>query len=220
MKEEREFQGVWIPAQIYLDESLSWTQKLMLVEVSSFTRNGLECFVSDEHFSRHLQISVSAVEKNLKALCELGYLQRRKQLIKGFNRRLLRVVATINYGSHPQKSTGSTRKKVRVVPTEKYGYTNTVTKSLTSPKKEGKPNSLEECVEFFKELQMEEQAELFMDWYEQTGWKLKGGNTIKDWKATARNWARRTQTFKQDGNKGFKQSNFTPSNIERFVTEG
>lgn len=79
MKEDREFQGVWIPAQIYLDESLSWTQKLMLVEVASFTRNGLECFVSDEHFSRHLQISVSAVEKNLKALCELAFFLRTSQ---------------------------------------------------------------------------------------------------------------------------------------------
>ena len=31
----------------------------------------------------------------------------------------------------------------------------------------------------------------FVDYYGQQGWKLSNGNPMKDWKAAARNWARR-----------------------------
>ena len=33
----------------------------------------------------------------------------------------------------------------------------------------------------------------FMDYYDSTGWRLKGGLTMKDWKATYRRWCRKQQ---------------------------
>lgn len=36
-------------------------------------------------------------------------------------------------------------------------------------------------------------ARKFLDYYEMTGWKTKGGATIKDWKACVRTWERNTR---------------------------
>ena len=59
----------------------------------------------------------------------------------------------------------------------------------------------------------------FVDWYDSVGWKVKGGNTIKDWKACARQWKRRN---KQNTNakKGFSTDNFTPDALNNFVNNG
>ena len=79
-----------------------------------------------------------------------------------------------------------------------------------------------DCLEYFKELELDSnEASKFYDWYEQTGWKLKGGNLIKDWKATARNWKRRTKIQNNEKRtKGFNKGNFDANTLERFVTEG
>lgn len=36
-------------------------------------------------------------------------------------------------------------------------------------------------------------AQKFLDYYQMTGWKTKGGATIKDWKACVRTWERNTR---------------------------
>tara|TARA_R110000737_G_scaffold352188_1_gene397178 strand:+ start:138 stop:428 length:291 start_codon:yes stop_codon:yes gene_type:complete len=95
-----------------------------------------------------------------------------------------------------------------------------MTKSMTKTTKEGKPSSEGEVVEHFRELGLEaEEAMKFWDWYEQTGWKLKGGNPIVDWKATARTWKRRTLTQKNE-KRGFNKDNFDSNALEQFIAKG
>ena len=65
-------------------------------------------------------------------------------------------------------------------------------------------------MEYFKELELSlDEAQKFLDWYDSVGWKVKGGNPIKDWKACARQWKRRNKQNKHD-KKGFNPGNFTP----------
>lgn len=202
-----------IPIELYEDDRLSWTQKLMIVEIDSFSRNGKFCFVSNEHLAQHLMISKSAVEKNLKYISDLGYVDRQRRNINGTSRRILRVAPVYNYGGEPEKTTVDERKKEAIL--------DTTTKSTTKSTTKGKPADLEECIEYFTELGMPDQANGFMDWYEQTGWKVKGGNKIKDWKATARNWVRRQRQHKNaQQQRGFNKENFDPIKLERFINEG
>tara|TARA_R110002153_G_scaffold104649_2_gene242690 strand:- start:7871 stop:8572 length:702 start_codon:yes stop_codon:yes gene_type:complete len=230
----REFKGVWIPGDLYLNDELSWTEKLVILEVDSFSRNGLPCFISNEHLCNHIRCSASTIEKSLKRTEELGYIIRNHEIIDGHSRRILRMNAVLNYESSPSKTTGSIRKKLRSEPSKttvntrkKVRHTNTSTNTSNNSMKEGKltskPNA-QECYLYFAELGVKnhyDEADAFKDWYDQTGWTLKGGNKIKDWKATARNWVRRQKKYEDaTATKGFKESNFNAENIKSFVTEG
>lgn len=210
------FKGVWIPANLFLSKGLTWTQKLMLVEINSFNKNGLQCFVSNNHLSDHLQISKSGVEKALKGLVEKGMVKRQfeYQINTGATLRILRL-------PHPLECDPPTPSS-DTPPITRVRHTNTITKTKTNTINKGRPTSEGDCLEYFKELELDSnEASKFYDWYEQTGWKLKGGNLIKDWKATARNWKRRTKIQNNEKRtKGFNKGNFDANTLERFVTEG
>lgn len=68
-------------------------------------------------------------------------------------------------------------------------------KEKVAPKrKKFVPPSIEEAEGLFLEVNMKAEAAKFIDYYEANGWKV-GRNTMKDWKAAARNWARRHQEY-------------------------
>ncbi|HWL13013.1 MAG TPA: DnaD domain protein [Ureibacillus sp.] len=93
---DRRFEGVWIPRNIWLSESLTLQEKAFLVEIKSLD-NEQGCFASNEHFSKFFQLSKSRCsevinklkEKNLVDL-DLIYSPGTKQVEK----RIIRV----NYG--------------------------------------------------------------------------------------------------------------------------
>ena len=212
--ESREFKGVWIPAPLYLDTSLSWTQKLILVEVDSFTKNNLDCFVSNSHLAKFIGVSESAIEKAISSLVKGGFLERTLTKKVGGTHRVLKstlslvgVTPSISCESHPQLDVGDTPKKVR--------HTNTTTTNTkTTNTKKGKPSSFLEVFDYFTELQIPLEAQKFCDWYDSVGWKVKGGNSIKDWKAAARQWKSRNNKNKT---RGFKEDNFDINALEQFV---
>ena len=68
---ERQFLGVWIPKEIYLHKGLTPTEKLLIAEISSFSKNGT-CFASNEHFAEFLGISKGHVSKLITKLARLG----------------------------------------------------------------------------------------------------------------------------------------------------
>ena len=139
---------------------------------------------------------------------------RNRRVLYGVKRRILRLSTSLEGGNQPHLAEGSNLTQLR--------YTNTSTKPTTKPTKERQPSTQGGCVEYFIEIgSTEEEGERFFDWYEQTGWKLKGGTIIEDWKATARNWKRRTKThIDEKRTKGFNKGNFDSNTLERFVTEG
>lgn len=208
----RQFKGVWIPVELYLDKTITWTQKIILLEVDSFSKNNLECFVSNEHLANLIGISESGIEKSIRGLVEMNRLERKRQVVKGANRRLMRLPTSIECGSIPHSTEGTNLTQVRTTINNNYNQ-------VPKPKK-GRPQSFDEVWEYFKDLELGlDEAQKFVDWYDSVGWKVKGGNTIKDWKACARQWKRRN---KQNTNakKGFSSDNFTPDALNNFVNNG
>lgn len=68
---ERQFLGVWIPKEIYLHKGLTPTEKLLLAEIASFSKNGI-CFASNEHFSEFLGVSKKHVSRLISKLVVMG----------------------------------------------------------------------------------------------------------------------------------------------------
>ena len=62
---ERGFQGVWIPKEIWLNNDLSWIEKLLLTEIASLAASEKGCFASDQYFADFLQVSKSSIGKAL-----------------------------------------------------------------------------------------------------------------------------------------------------------
>jgi DNA-binding MarR family transcriptional regulator len=224
-------EGVWIPADIYNDTSLTWTQKLMLVEIASFCNNGRECYVSNQHLENFLQISNSQVVKVLRSLIERGLVNREFIVYEDGNRRLLSVADRVASTITPVVIEDTPLSASVITPPKREGLgggsrlglhtntgtTNTVTKSKT---KEATPKNVEQVIDYFSELELDSnEAFKFWDWYEQTGWKIKGGQKIKDWKATARNWKRRSNEHRNKET-GFKPSNFNIQSLDRFLDQG
>lgn len=69
---DRDFKGVWIPSEIWLNEDLGWTEKLLLVEIDSLAKNG-ECFASNDYFAKFFGLSKDRISKLITKLNRHGY---------------------------------------------------------------------------------------------------------------------------------------------------
>ena len=79
----REFKGVWIPKQIWLDERLNMLEKGILTEIDSLDNEENGCFASNEYIAKFCQCSETKVSTAIKKLIELDYLY-----VKNFDGRI------------------------------------------------------------------------------------------------------------------------------------
>ena len=71
---ERDFKGVWIPKEVWLDDRLTALDKIILVEIDSLD-NGENCFASNEYLAKFCQCSVAKITKSISTLIKLGYIE-------------------------------------------------------------------------------------------------------------------------------------------------
>ena len=69
--ENRDFKGIWIPKNLYLDRSITWTAKLLLIEIDSLD-NGNGCFASNAHLADFIGVSHEWVKRLIGELKEAG----------------------------------------------------------------------------------------------------------------------------------------------------
>tara|TARA_R110002012_G_scaffold197522_2_gene366070 strand:+ start:1326 stop:2006 length:681 start_codon:yes stop_codon:yes gene_type:complete len=83
---ERQFKGIWIPAQIWLRMDLTAIDKVLLADIDSFTGNGKLFYKSNATLSRELGVSESTVKRSVKTLSTLHLVElsgnTRKRLIR------------------------------------------------------------------------------------------------------------------------------------------
>jgi uncharacterized phage protein (TIGR02220 family) len=79
---ERDFKGVWIPKEIFLNETLSWAEKILLIEIDSLDQNGKGCFASNEYLAKFVQVSEGSMANMIVKLMNKGYIIK-----KGFDGR-------------------------------------------------------------------------------------------------------------------------------------
>lgn len=74
-KVNRAFKGVWIPKEIYLDNRLSWSEKILIVEIDSLDR-GEGCFAGNEYLSKFIGINTTSISTSISKLVKLGFCKR------------------------------------------------------------------------------------------------------------------------------------------------
>ena len=73
---ERLVKGIWVPIEIWEANDLSWNEKILLMEIDSFTTQGKDCFISDEYIADLLKTSERTARTLLSDLIEKGYVAR------------------------------------------------------------------------------------------------------------------------------------------------
>lgn len=74
MTEQRDFKGVWIPKEVWLDSRLNALEKVILTEIDSLDSSERGCWASNQHIAEFCQCSESKVSKSISKLIELGYI--------------------------------------------------------------------------------------------------------------------------------------------------
>lgn len=71
---QRDFKGVWIPREIWLDERLTPLDRIILAEIDSLD-HGESCYASNEYLAEFCQCSSAKITKSVAKLRELGYIE-------------------------------------------------------------------------------------------------------------------------------------------------
>ena len=56
MDNKREFLGIWIPKEIWLNRDLSINEKCLLVEIQSLDTEETHCYANNEYFAAVYQL--------------------------------------------------------------------------------------------------------------------------------------------------------------------
>jgi len=73
MSKKRDFKGVWIPKEIYLNDDLSWTEKILLIEIDSLD-NEKGCFAKNKYFADFLGKSENWISQCISKLKDKGFI--------------------------------------------------------------------------------------------------------------------------------------------------
>ena len=118
---EREFKGVWIPAEVWLDPAMTLTEKALLAEIDSFSGNGKSFYKSNDTIVKEYGVSKSTIARAVKKLAEMGYVDVRSD---GRNRHITsrqgRVVKMTTQSG--QKDVPAKSKSVTTNTIDKYNY--------------------------------------------------------------------------------------------------
>lgn len=90
MSVSRNFKGIWIPAEVWLDKSLSYFEKALLSEIHSLEgENG--CFASNEYLCEFFNERERKIQEGISILKARGYIA-----IKSFDGRQRILITTLN----------------------------------------------------------------------------------------------------------------------------
>ena len=73
---DRDFKGVWIPKDVWLDDRLTMLEKGILVEIDSLDMSDDGCWASNEYLATFCQCSIPKVANAVSKLVNLGYIRR------------------------------------------------------------------------------------------------------------------------------------------------
>lgn len=175
---ERDFKGVWIPKEVWLDPRLNMLEKGILAEIDSLDMAERGCFASNKHIADFCQCSETKVSTAISKLIKLGYVYVQK--FDGRQRELKSRLSNFE------------RQIFKIEKAESQNLQDSNTDNNTVNKTNSKrfiPPTFEEVKAYCAERKNSVDPQRFIDYYTANGWKV-GKNKMKDWQAAVRTWER------------------------------
>lgn len=184
-----------------LDKEIKNELGLLLI-ISSLTAEKGYCYASNEYLASLFETTETTISKKIKLL-------ETKQYIKiNYRKRGCEIISR-EIRLSKKKIDDCQKRKSTIVENNKENNTSTNNKEINNnkllfTKKNFKKPTLDEVQQYCSERKNNISAEKFIDYYESNGWKV-GRNSMKDWKATIRNWEKNQQE-KQNNVKTYKSN--------------
>lgn len=172
---DRDFKGIWIPKEVWLDERLSPLEKIILAEIDSLdTEEYGGCVAGNDYLAEFCQCSANKVALAVSKLKELGYIE-----LVSFDGRTRKLKSRLNISQRQtlKKSKAGIEKENTINKEDK----NTDYRKEYTEKRFISP-SLEEIEQFCKERNNGVDARKVFDYYTSANWKDSKGNPVRNWK--------------------------------------
>ena len=183
---ERQFKGIWVPAEIWEDSNLTWNEKVVLMEIDSFTAAGKDCFISDEYIGNLVGVSTRTASSIVSKLIRLGYVKKTRT--DGRHRYL----ETAIFAWQTRNICGADTQNLQTT-INKITNTNLQEKEKIYKKERFEKPTVSEVRAYCEERKNGIDPEAFVAFYESKGWMV-GKNRMTDWKAAVHTWeAKRKQ---------------------------
>lgn len=215
-KEQRNFKGVWIPKEIWINDKISLLEKVILVEIDSLEDEEKGCYASNKYFADFFKLSNGRISQIITSLKEKGYIEINYIYFgKEIKERQIRIKRP-PYPDVFNKLNTYLENDDRGIKKIKEGYLENAKENNTNINNTSinninnnicpkfKKPTLEEISKYCNERNNNVDPQYFLDYYESNGWKV-GRNSMKDWKAAIRTWERNNFNDKNQNNK--KSSN-------------
>jgi len=131
-KENRQFLGIWIPKEIYLNKDLSWTDKILVIEINSLD-NERGCFASNDYFAEFLGVTKTTISTSISKLKKLGFIE---QISFDGRTRILKAAFNNSEEQHIRKLKGSVQKNLKHNNTDNKTSNNSLEKEKKYIKKD------------------------------------------------------------------------------------
>lgn len=169
--EKRKFEGIWIPAEIWLDENINGHERLLYAEIASFGSRG--CWKKSEELMKLLGVGREAFQRTCRNLRERGYITEKRMF--GRIVRTTTLAFCSSDGNRHQSENQAVHQAVS--PTDEQAVSPTVQKEYTKEYTKVKGDeSVAEGVENSEKKQYgrEDINELVDLWQAETGIDIKG----------------------------------------------
>lgn len=117
-EQQRQFKGIWIPKEIWLNKDLTFQEKIILVEIDSYDDGQVGCYASNKHFVKNFGITSSRVSQIIQNLQNKGYI---KITYKYNGKEIERRYLSINRPPYSEKI-GMLKNDIEVCQFDKGGY--------------------------------------------------------------------------------------------------
>lgn len=194
---ERQFKGVWIPKDIWVNDNLNLQEKCFLTEINSLDDEERGCFALNEHFAKFFNLSKNRCSEVIKSLQDKGYIDvNYKYEGRKIIERTIRVKNKFFTPSEfrlPPSENRLTPSISRQTPSENLVDRITIENNnrVYIDEPSFMPPKLEEVEAYCKERNNYVDAKRFFDYYSAGNWKDKDGKPVKNWKQKMiANWER------------------------------
>lgn len=73
---QRIVKGIWIPIEVWCARDLNWNEKILLMEISSFTDKDRDCYMSNSYIAKLLNVTEVSASRLLSSLVRKGYVEK------------------------------------------------------------------------------------------------------------------------------------------------